>query len=43
LNGTTRIPAFGTNLSLLAQETGSSSTFTDKAPAPEMAGTFALT
>jgi hypothetical protein len=41
-NGVTRITAFGTNLALIGQTNGSSSTFTETAPAPVKAGTFTL-
>jgi len=40
--GVTRITAFGTNLALLGQEFGASSTFIETAPAPQKAGTFTL-
>jgi hypothetical protein len=40
--GTTRITAFGTNLALIGQTSGASSTFTETAPPPARAGTFTL-
>jgi hypothetical protein len=42
-SGATRVTAFGTDLSLIGQKTGTSSTFTETAPAPAKAGTFTLT
>ena len=40
---TTSITAFGTNLALIGQKSGSVSTFTETAPAPAKLGTFTLT
>jgi uncharacterized repeat protein (TIGR01451 family) len=38
----TRINAFGTNLALIGQKSGTTSSFTETAPAPVKAGTFSL-
>jgi hypothetical protein len=41
-SGATRITAFGTNLALIGQAAGTTSRFTETAPAPAKAGTFTL-